>query len=59
VWLVTTNDNVRAKEWHVTRGFEVTEVRLGAVDASRRALKPSIPVLGEGGVPIRDEMSCR
>jgi ribosomal protein S18 acetylase RimI-like enzyme len=56
VWLVTTNDNERAQRWYAARGFEVTEVRRGAVDEARRTLKPTIPALGEGGLPITDEV---
>jgi len=31
-------------------------LRAGAVDEARRALKPTIPLIGEGGIPIRDEL---
>jgi hypothetical protein len=55
LWLITTNDNDRAIGFYVAHGFEVVEVREGAVDASRR-LKPSIPLVNEHGVPITDEI---
>jgi O-antigen/teichoic acid export membrane protein/GNAT superfamily N-acetyltransferase len=55
VTVVTTNDNVHAKGFYEMLGFRVTEVREGAVDRSR-VLKPWIPLLGEGGVEIRDEV---
>jgi ribosomal protein S18 acetylase RimI-like enzyme len=55
VWLVTTNDNVRAQAWHERRGFRRVAVHRGAVAESRR-LKPSIPLVGLGGVPITDEI---
>jgi ribosomal protein S18 acetylase RimI-like enzyme len=56
VWLVTTNDNEHAQRWYAARGFVVTEIRPGAVDEARRTLKPSIPALGQDGVPISDEI---
>ncbi|MDE2490295.1 MAG: GNAT family N-acetyltransferase [Elusimicrobia bacterium] len=54
LWLVTTNENVRAQRFYEGRGFALARVHRGAVEADRR-LKPSIPKLGEGGVPIVDE----
>jgi ribosomal protein S18 acetylase RimI-like enzyme len=56
VWLVTTNDNVHAQRWYAARGFAVTEVRAGAIDEWRRTLKPTIPPVGQGDVPISDEI---
>jgi ribosomal protein S18 acetylase RimI-like enzyme len=56
VWLVTTNDNEHARRWYAARGFETTDVRRGAIDSYRETLKPSIPMVGEGGVPITDEI---
>lgn len=53
--VVTTNDNRRALGFYRSVGFRVTVVREGAVDESRR-LKPSIPLVGEGGIPITDEI---
>ena len=55
LWLITTNDNDRAIGFYLAHGFEVVEVREGAIDASRK-LKPSIPLVNELGVPIRDEI---
>ncbi len=57
VWLVTTNDNLRARAWYERRGFRVTAVREGAVDDARARWKPSIPSWNEEtGLPIRDEI---
>jgi GNAT superfamily N-acetyltransferase len=53
--VVTTNDNRTALAFYRAYGFAVVAVREGAVDAAR-LLKPSIPLLGEGGVPIHDEI---
>ena len=55
VWLVTTNDNAHAQRWFEALGFRLVAVHGGAVAASRK-LKPSIPLVGQGGVPIADEL---
>lgn len=55
LWLVTTNDNERAQRFYDKLGFRVVAVREGAVNESRK-LKPSIPLIGRGGVPITDEI---
>lgn len=55
VWVVTTNDAVKAQRLYERRGFRVAEVRPGAVGRSRE-LKPTIPETGEGGVPMTDEI---
>ena len=55
-WVVTTNDNVDALRFYQRRGFHLTAVRPGAVDQSRRTLKPQIPPTGNYGIPIRDEL---
>ena len=56
IWLVTTNDNVDALRFYQRRGFRLRELRAGAVDEARRARKPSIPVVGHYGIPLRDEL---
>jgi ribosomal protein S18 acetylase RimI-like enzyme len=53
--VVTTNDNVRALGFYQRRGFVLTALRKGAIEKSRR-LKPEIPELGYGDIPIRDEL---
>jgi GNAT superfamily N-acetyltransferase len=53
--LVTTNDNLKALSFYHKRGFVLRAVFPGAVDKSRQK-KPSIPKLGENGIPIRDEI---
>ena len=55
LWLVTTNDNLDALRLYQRRGFELAELHRGGVDRSR-ALKPGIPLLGEYGIPLRDEL---
>ena len=54
--LVSTNDNERALGFYRRLGFAVVEVRTNAIEASR-ALKPSIPLVSDAGVPIRDEIA--
>lgn len=55
VWLSTTNDNLRAIGFYQRLGFRMVELNLGAVDEARK-IKDSIPVVGERGIPIRDEI---
>ncbi len=55
LWLVTTNDNTPAIAFYRARGLTIVAIHRGAVDESRR-LKPSIPLTGIGGLPIRDEI---
>ncbi|MDQ1605055.1 MAG: phosphinothricin acetyltransferase [Actinomycetota bacterium] len=55
LWLVTTNDNTSALRAYQRAGWELVAVHPGAVADARR-LKPSIPFVGLGGVPIRDEL---
>jgi ribosomal protein S18 acetylase RimI-like enzyme len=54
--VVTTNDNARAQRFYERLGFEVVEIRRGAVDTARRTVKPTIGLLGDGGIPISDEI---
>ena len=56
VWLVTTNDNLDALRFYQRRGFRISAVLPGAVDESRRSMKPMIPEVGRFGIPIRDEI---
>jgi len=37
------------------RGFTLAAAHIGAMESSR-ALKPSIPLTGMDGIPIRDEL---
>src|SRR3954471_9186723 len=54
--VVTTNDNVDALRFYQRRGFHLTTIRCGAVDEARRFLKPGMPLAGEYGIPLRDEL---
>lgn len=53
--VTTTNDNLEALRFYQRRGFRITEARPGAVDQARR-IKPSIPTIGEHGIPIHYEI---
>ncbi|OPZ63907.1 MAG: Mycothiol acetyltransferase [Firmicutes bacterium ADurb.Bin506] len=55
VWLITTNDNVPAIRFYQGAGFRIVAIHRDAVTAARR-LKPEIPLFGEGGTPIKDEI---
>ena len=53
--VVTTNDNHRALRLYQRYGFVIREVRVNALAATRR-LKPQIPLIGLGDIPLRDEI---
>ncbi len=55
LFLITTNDNLRALGFYQKRGFGIVAIRRGAVNESRK-VKPSIPLVGENGIPLRDEI---
>ena len=57
LWLVTTNDNVRAIRFYQRFGMDLVAVGLGAIDEARARLKPSIPARGHDGIPIRHELT--
>ncbi|MBE0068580.1 GNAT family N-acetyltransferase [Thermoanaerobacterium thermosaccharolyticum] len=53
--LVTTNDNINAIRFYQKRGFDMVRIHHNAVDVARK-LKPSIPLLGDFGIPIKHEI---
>lgn len=53
--LITTNDNLSALSFYQRRGWRLARIIPGAVDAARLQ-KPSIPVIGEYGIPLHDEI---
>lgn len=55
LWLVTTNDNTLALHFYQKRGFSLVKVHRDALEKSRK-LKPEIPEIGIGGIPLRDEI---
>lgn len=56
LWLITTNDNVRALALYQRYGMEIVAFHRHAVTAARRRLKPSIPARGAHGIPIAHEL---
>ena len=55
LYLITTNDNLHALGFYQKRGFQIVTVHRGAVNESRKR-KPSIPLVGMNGIPLRDEI---
>jgi GNAT superfamily N-acetyltransferase len=55
LFLIATNDNLHALGFYQRRGFELVAIHRGAVNESRK-IKPSIPLIGESGIPLRDEI---
>lgn len=55
LWLITTNDNLRALRFYQKRGFVLVAIHRNALEQSRK-LKPQIPLVGEHGIPLRDEI---
>lgn len=58
LWLITTNDNLPALRFYQRRGMRITAVAPGAVDEARRR-KPSIPVTGNDGIELHDELTLQ
>lgn len=56
IWVVTTNDNLDALAFYEHRGFRVTTIRTGAIDEARRTLKSAIPLVGQHGIEMHDEI---
>lgn len=54
MWLMTTNDNTQALRFYQKRGFVLVALRPNAIKAQRK-IKP-IPLIGNDGIPIRDEI---
>jgi ribosomal protein S18 acetylase RimI-like enzyme len=54
LWLITTNDNVRAIRFYQRNGFDLAALHRDGVTRSR-AVKPSIP-LEIDGIPLRHEL---
>lgn len=55
ITVVTTNDNTRALRFYQKHGFVISDFRINELRHSR-TLKPSIPLLGNDSIPIRDEI---
>ena len=55
IWLITTNDNLKALRFYQKRGFTLAALHRNAIEQARK-LKPQIPAIGIDGIPIRDEI---
>lgn len=55
VHVSTTNANLRALGFYQKRGFCLSALYRDAVNEARK-LKPSIPLIGENDIPLRDEI---
>jgi GNAT superfamily N-acetyltransferase len=55
LWLVTTNDNTKALRFYQKYRFLLVAVHRNAI-VQDRLLKPEIPLVGNDGIPIRDEI---
>ena len=55
VLVITTNDNLDALRFWQKRGFTLVTIYPNAMESTRR-LKPAVPIIGDNGIPIRDEI---
>lgn len=55
IWLITTNDNLHALRFYQKRGYELVRLYPKAVNQAR-LIKPQIPLIGNDGIPILDEL---
>jgi len=55
IFLMTNNDNLDALRFYQRRGFHICAIHVDSVKESRK-LKPGIPMIGEHGIPLRDEI---
>lgn len=55
LWLITTNDNLNALRFYQKRGFQLVAVHRNALERTR-LIKPQLPLVGEHGIPLRDEI---
>jgi ribosomal protein S18 acetylase RimI-like enzyme len=56
LWLITTNNNLRALKLYQRWGMELVALHRGAVVDARRRLKPEIPERDSEGIPIAHEL---
>ena len=55
IWLITTNDNIDALRFYQKKGFSIVAIHRNALEISRK-LKPEIPLVGNYGIPLKDEI---
>ncbi len=55
ITVITTNDNINALKFYQKRGYRIKQVLPNAVEKARQ-LKPTIPLVAENGIAIKDEI---
>jgi N-acetylglutamate synthase-like GNAT family acetyltransferase len=55
IWLITTNDNISALKYWQKAGFCISNIKPGEM-VNYRTIKPEIPLIGEYGIKIMDEI---
>lgn len=55
VFLTTTNDNLNAIGFYQKRGWTMVRYHVGSMNIAR-LLKPTIPLIGENNIPLKDEL---
>lgn len=55
VFLITTNDNLRALGFYQRRNFVLVKLYPNALEETRK-IKPTIPLIGYNDIPLRDEI---
>ena len=53
--LITTNDNLNALKFYQKRGYHITKIYQNSMEIVRK-IKPNVPLIGENGIPLRDEI---
>ena len=56
--MVLTNDNLQALRFCQKRGFQLVALHPGSLEEARK-VKPDIPLFGQEGIPLRDELVLR
>lgn len=55
LWLITNNDNLDALRFYQRQGWDLVAIHRHAAERSR-AVKPSLPTVGDHGIPVRHEV---
>ena len=55
LWMITTNDNLDAIRFYQRRGMRLAAIHVGSLAHSRQ-IKPSIPLIGQYGIRLTDEL---
>lgn len=55
VFLITTSDNLNAMGFYQKQGLRMTKIYRDEMEKVRK-IKPEIPLVGENGIPLKDEV---